>query len=329
MLINHKNITVGDYLNKWIITQESKLKSLTFSSYKMIVNVHLMPFFGEIKLKDLKPIHIEEYQTIKLKNGRFDEKGGLSARTVSYHVTIFSKALQHAVDVDQLIPRNVAKLVKKPSYETPDFDPAFIEGVIKLLKEATWHSDYDAIYTAIGTGLRRGELLGLRWSYIDFKNCTARITRTVLRKPGGGWQFGTPKTKRSKRPVFLPPGVIDILKRRQTEQERLKKILGKDYVNYDLVFCIEDGNPVDPSNFSKRFTRLVEKLEINITLKSLRHAYATLMMKYKTNPKVVQELLGHSTISVTMNTYSHMMPLLQEEAVLTFEENLTKEINAK
>ena len=101
----------------------------------MIVNVHLIPFFGEIKLKDLRPIHIEEYQTTKLKNGRIDGKGGLSARTVSYHIIVLSKALQHSVDVDQLIPRNVAKLVKKPSYETPDFNPTFIEGVIKLLKD--------------------------------------------------------------------------------------------------------------------------------------------------------------------------------------------------
>lgn len=327
--VNSSNITVGEYLQHWIETQKPQLKPLTYDSYLLNVEKHLIPYFGNIKLKDLKPIQIETYISQKLQNGRTDGSGGLAARTVEYHLVIFQKALQHAVDVDEIIYRNVAKVVKAPSYEEPEFSPTFIDDVIKLLREATHHKDYDIIYTAIGTGLRRGELLGLGWHGIDFENCTARITRSVLRKKNGGWQFGTVKTKRSKRSVYLPPGVMEILAKRKKEQVKFKQIMKKNYIDYNLVFCNEDGTPLDPGNFSNRFTRLAEKLEINLTVKSLRHAYATLMMKYKTNSKVVQELMGHSTINVTMNTYSHMLPVLQEEAVLNYEENLTKEINSK
>lgn len=316
--IEPSEITLKDYLIRWIDDYGySNLAPSTLDSYKMIITRHLIPALGAIPLTKLQPMHLQNYYSHALRNGRKDEKGGLSNRTVEYHRRVLREALQHAVKW-QILQRNIADAVEPPKRKRTEMmvlDPA---GVKKLLTAAKDHKDYNIIFTALYTGMRRGELLALRWQDIDLQARTAKVQQSVQRLPKHGFIFGEPKAG-GRRQIALTTEIEDAFRKIKKQQAKNRLLLGQLYQDYDLIFCKDDGSPFDPSVISHRFGSLVKKVGFpGLRFHDLRHTHATLLLSQGVHPKIVQERLGHRSITLTLDTYSHVLPGLQEEAMKKF-----------
>lgn len=171
--------------------------------------------------------------------------------------------------------------------------------------------------------IRRGELLGLRWQDINFEKMTLSVYQSLIRTRQKGLILSEPKTEKSKRTIPLTEEVIEALRQHKIKHSKNKLIAGSAYSNSGLVFCNELGGPIDPRNFTLQFERLLKSAELpRIRFHDMRHSHATMLLQKNVQPKIVQERLGHSTISLTMDTYSHIMPGMQEEATEKVSEAL-------
>jgi len=316
-------MTVGQFLNQWLEDYVAiNTAPKTAEGYRVIVNRHLIPNLGAILLTQLQPSHLQGYYTRALSHGRVDGKGGLSARTVLHIHRVISEALTHAAEW-QMVARNIAMAVKPPRPRQPQITTLAQEEVGVFLSEAAASPYYDLFYTALYTGMRRGELLGLRWKDIDLDLAQLSVSQTIQRIPGKGFVIQEPKTGRSRRSIALSPSVCILLRQRREHQQSESILLGKAWHDDALVFGNLDGQPLDPSTLTHAFRRIVKKAAIpHIRFHDLRHTHATLMLKQGIHPKIVSERLGHSNIGITLDTYSHVMPGLQEAAARRFEEDL-------
>ncbi|MBM7556831.1 tyrosine-type recombinase/integrase [Halanaerobacter jeridensis] len=320
--------TVGSYLKEWLRNYKHNLAPSTYESYDIIINSHLIPALGQKKLSELGPQDIERYQAQKLSSGRKDGKqGGLSTRTVQYHHRVLSKALKKAEKYN-LIRENPAKLVQAPTPNTPEINPLSKDEVNKLLDQAEGFA-HDLIYLGVKTGMRRGELLALRWSDIDFENKKITVRQSMTKVTGEELSFNKPKTKSSQRPIQIDDEIITMLKKRKAKQEEYKEKFGNKYDNqHKLVFRKNNGKPFLPQYATKMFNQVAEAAELGeFRLHDLRHTHATLMLKSEVHPKIVQERLGHSSITQTLDTYSHVIPSMQKEAVDKFNANFDFGLN--
>ncbi|HHV63170.1 MAG TPA: site-specific integrase [Firmicutes bacterium] len=189
------------------------------------------------------------------------------------------------------------------------------EGVQKLLKSITGHEDEALIAMALYTGMRLGEILGLRWQDVDLEARKIHVQQTLQRLPNQGFIFRAPKTEKGRRQIALSQSAIDILHKVKKQQAEARLRLGSRYQDDGLVFCHEDGRPLDPTVVTHRFRRLADSLGLEgFRFHDLRHTHATLLLAQGTHPKIVQERLGHESISITLDTYSHVLPGLQEAA---------------
>ena len=182
---------------------------------------------------------------------------------------------------------------------------------------------YPCIFTAVYTGLRRSELLGLRWYDIDLDLATLSVVQTLHQLKNGTYVFGKPKTKGSRRMIALSPSLAILLREHKAKQQFDRMLLGKPLSLTDLVFSHPDGSPLRPNTVSRAFERLARPLGFQgIRFHDLRHAHATLMLRQGVHPKIVSERLGHSSVAITLDIYSHVLPGLQESAARRFEESL-------
>jgi len=195
--------------------------------------------------------------------------------------------------------------------------------VINFLKAAQETPHYVVFYTALFTGLRRSELVGLRWGDVDVDLARLSVVRTLHRLKSGELVFAEPKSRRSRRVVDLPPSLAVLLRHHREKQEENRWLLGSTLSEADLVFSHPDGTPVDPHSISQAFRRLAKSLNLPTTrFHDLRHTHATLLLQQGVYPKVVSERLGRSSVAVTLDTYSHKVPSLQESAARRFDEAL-------
>lgn len=325
VFINTKNVTVRDYLRFWIEVYSPNLKPLTVESYTIILERHLIPFFGDLTLKKLSvnPMYIASYHSEKLKNGRVDGRGGLSKRTVEYHHRVLREALQYAISPAKLISKNPCDEVKPPKPEKPNFpvlDPIETKQFIQFIQD---HPDCYAIFFDLYSGLRRGELLGLTWDRVNFSAKTALIDATLLKVTKDGEPlWGTSTKNGRKRVIGLSDKVIDVLKAIKKEQAKNRLFYGENYVHYNLVFCQPDGQPINPSAFSKRVKRLTNKFGKNLRLHDLRHTHISLLIEAGVHAKIIQSLSGHTKISTTMDIYGHLFEKHESKAIEKFDELL-------
>lgn len=317
-------LTVQEWLEKWLESYaKPSLAPTTFETYENNVRVHIVPALGRVFLPKLTPVHVQDLlASLKTK--------GLAAWTVHGVYKVLHKALNDAVKAG-LVPRNVADMVNKPKQDKkprPTLDPEEARRFLEAAREDRLHALY---VLAILHGLRRGELLGLRWADVDLEAGRLSITQAmkiVNNRPA----FGEPKTARSRRLVELTPLAVEALRRHRHEQRKERLAFGPDYQDHGLVFCQVNGKPLDPHNMLKRsFKRLLKKAGItkDLHLHDLRHSCATLLLKQGVHPKVVQERLGHSNITMTLDLYSHVLPGLQREAGEKLEALLFGEVARK
>jgi len=239
---------------------------------------------------------------------------------------IVHKALRQAV-LWGIQGWNPSDAVIKPKKKKTEIEVLNDVQVRNLLLVAKGSSIEVLIHTAITTGLRFGELLGLKWSDLDWNNRTLQIQRQVYFLPQKGNVFAELKTKASQRTIVLGKTTLELLKTHWKEQQTLKEEMKETWHDFDLIFPSQTGNPNDKGNLSRRFKKLLETAGLpSIRFHDLRHTAATLMLLQGINPKIVQERLGHSDISMTLNTYSHVLPSMQQDAADKIDEliNMTE-----
>ncbi len=315
-------LTVTAYLEQWLQDYcKPNLAPRTTESYEYIVRSHLTPYLGNILLAQLKPEHLQHLYSEKLSAGRSDGKGGLSNRTVRYcHVTMH-KALSSAVRLG-MIPRNVADAVEVPKLRHHEMHTMCESDIHIFLEYSKSTPYYPLFFTLLFTGLRRSEVLALRWSDIDLLLCQLSVTRTIHQLHNGEITYGEPKTGKSKRLVNLSPSTVIVLREHRQAQVELRESLGLSPIaDDDLIFCRHDGKPYLPDSVTHTWHKLALQCGLKgIRLHDARHTHASIMLKQGVHPKVVQERLGHSSIQITLDTYSHVAPGLQESAANRFDD---------
>ena len=311
------NLKVGEYLERWLADSvRDTVRPTTFERYEQMVRLHIRPVLGQTKLKNLTPAHVRGLYRDKL-------DAGLSPRTVQYiHVTLH-KALKQAVH-DGLIPRNAAEAVKPPQVRREEMRLLEPEQV-KTLLEAARGDRLEALYAlAVTTGLRQGELLGLKWEDVDLEDRTLRVRRTLATAKDGP-QLTAPKTKSSRRTVMLTQSATEALRSHLERQLREIDGAGSLWRENGLIFASETGDPLDRRNVTThRFKPLLKRAgPPQIRFHDLRHTCATLLLSRNVNPKIVSEMLGHASIAITLDTYSHVLPNMRDQAAKAMEEALS------
>jgi integrase len=309
-IYNDKNLNVGDYLDRWLSDAvRGTVRESTYSRDKYLVTNHVKPSIGRLKLKNVNALHLQ-----RLYRDRLDQ--GLSGSTVQKIHHVLHKALRQAVSWD-LIPRNPADAVKAPTPSSKEMQPLDAEQARALL-EAARGDRLEALYVlAVHTGMRRGELLGLKWGDVDLNSATVRVRRSLTRTDNGRrLALGDTKNKKSRRTVQLTPRAVEALKRHWARQAEEKLKVGDLYGDQNLVFAGQGGGFINPSNLRQRsFRPLLERAGLpQITFHDLRHTCASLLFQRNVHPKFVQELLGHASVAITLDTYSHMLPGMGSEA---------------
>lgn len=307
--------TVADYLQRWLSDYaKPNLSPRGYERYESIIRVHLIPNLGSIPLVQLRTEHLQKHYNSMI-------KVGLSARTIRYHHVILHKALQTAIKWG-LVSRNAANGVDLPKARRSEMQTWDESELNQFLEAAKGTQYYALFYTALYTGMRRSELLALRWQDIDFVYGQIYINRSMHQLKDKSYIFTAPKSEKSRRTIALPPSAFLVMESYHKAKETECLMIGTVLNDSDLVFSTL-GKPLRPNTVSRAWAMLAAKAGIKvIRLHDARHTHASLMLKQGIHPKVVQERLGHSTISITLDTYSHVAPGLQEAAAKRFDDAL-------
>ena len=303
-------------LQTWLPRKQISLRPSTWDSYRRNIERHIIPAIGRIPLRRLRGDHVDSLYADLLGTGRLDGKGGLDTKTVLEIHVILRKALSDARR-QGLIVRNVVEDAEPPKRRRPRTDiRAWNSQQLQAFLE-TAKSDrlFAAFWLAANTGMRRSEVLGLRWQDLDLTAGHMSISRTLV-SVAYELHDSRGKTRNSKRWVDLDPATVRVL---SDWRDRLEVELGRRLSEDDYVFCAPSGGPTHPDRFSQIFNRLVARAGVpRRRLHDLRHTHATLLLKAGVPVKVVSERLGHATPGFTMATYQHVLPGMQAEAARTF-----------
>ena len=311
------NITVAEWFTTWLnVYMKPSLRPTTWESYRYQVEGHIVPALGRLKLPQLQTAHIQRLYNDKLKGGRLDGKpGGLSPKSVKYIHTVIHSALEQAKK-EGMITINPADAVKLPQQEQKEIKYLDAAEAAIFLATAKDSKHFAAFFLALNTGMRRGEILGLRWQDVDFNACQLTVNQGLVRVTGKGLVFQEPKTKLSNRVINLAPVVVQVLKEHKKEQAEFRRMAGGAYdeKGLDLVFANELGEPICPRAFTRVFERLVKKAGLDVTFHGLRHTFATIALEQGVDIKTIQETLGHHSAAFTMDVYSSVTAKMKKEA---------------
>ena len=312
--VESSKVTVAEFLARWYRDYVvPKTGPRTQMTYESIIRVHLVPHLGTIKLKKVQPSDIQSLGAALLNKGK-------AARTVLHVQAVLSEALKYAIRWG-LLWRNPSDAVDPVRALRKEVQVPDAEAVLGALETARATHHGASIHFVAYTACRRGEGLGLRWQDCDLDRGIVSIVQTVQWVSGQGTIIQPPKNATSRRAISLDPGTVAVLRAHRADQAEHKLSLGGVYQDLGLVFPGPLGKPLDPAALTHAWERIAKKAGIpGVRVHDLRHFHATLLLQMGIHPKVVQERLGHSTISVTLDTYSHVVPGLQEKAALAFAE---------
>jgi integrase len=308
--------TVEQYLSAWLNDIEVSLRPRSYVRYVAAVRLHILPTLGGLKLAKLSQLQIERLYAAK-------RKEGLAPATVARIHAVLHKALADAERLE-LVQRNVASLVRAPRAERKDM-MTFSPEQARLFLSAIRGDSLEAFYVlCITTGMRRGEALALHWKDVDLERGTISIRYTLQDLKADVFTFAPPKTEKSRRFLKLTQLAVAALQRHRERQQEQRLAMGDAWQEHDLVFTTANGGPLRGNHILQRqFAPLCERLGLpRIRLHDLRHTVASLLFKNRIPAKVVQEMLGHSTISMTLDIYSHVLPEMQAEAAESLDELL-------
>lgn len=316
-LVETNHITVSDFLDLWMDNYvKYNCEETTAYGYRNINN-HIKNFLGKIELQKLQPSHIQQYYKHLM-----DEKG-LSPNTVHKHHANLRKALDYGLK-QQYVSRNAADAVSLPKKIRFEGRSYTREQLRKLLDKVKGTVLELPIYLCAYLGLRREEIVGLRWKWVDLNNRVLHI-QEVRTSAGGTVVVKAPKTDKSKRSLYIEDEVYDVLKRTQERQEELKALLGADYDERGYVFAHEDGKPFRVNSVTERFKAFLEKNNLpKIRLHDLRHTFASILYDEGVDLKAISEALGHSQLSTTSHIYLHRFDQIHKSTVSAISQALKK-----
>ncbi|MEW5934348.1 MAG: tyrosine-type recombinase/integrase [Bacillota bacterium] len=300
--------TVQEYLERWLSDYATpSVRPLTLCQYQRIVRKHIVPALGRIPIARLSPSHVQKLYADKLREG-------LSPRTVRYIHAVLHAALEDAVK-EGLCGRNAAHLARPPEKEAKE-RPVLSEEESRILLDRLADPRLRIpAALALGAGLRRGEALGLRWCDVDLDGHRLYVSQTMQHIPGEGVAARPPKTAAGRRCVAIPGFLVETLREWRRRQLEARLAAGPAWQDHGLVCTRADGCPLDPEWLTRAFRNAIRKLGLPpVHFHDLRHTHATFLLKLGAHPRVVQERLGHSEVGVTLGTYSHVLPDMQEEA---------------
>ena len=308
-LAEPSKLRTGEYLlHRWLPNRRASVRPSTYDSYRRSLDLHVVPAIGQIKLQNLRPDHLDKFYADLL-------EGGLAAKTVRNMHTMLHKALKDAMRKN-LVVRNVADAADPPRVTHGDSELQTWTGaqLRTFLAAIADHRLFAAYLLGATTGMRRGEVLGLRWTNVDLRRRRIKVIETVL-NVGYEITAGTPKTARGRRTVAIDAATADALRDHRARQALEKRVAGPAYTDLGLVFARPDGSYVHPDLYSQTFRRAVRRVGLPyIRLHDLRHTHATLGLEAGIPVKVISTRLGHATTAFTQDIYMHSVPSLEEGA---------------
>jgi integrase len=303
--------TVSQYLTSWLQTIEPTVEYSTWKRHGEFVKLHIVPKLGYVRLRELTAQQIQQLYADRLILG-------LSSTTVNHLHGSLHKALSDAARLG-LVARNVADLVNVPRMAESEIHP-LSPLQVRILFETVQGDRLEALYVvAIATGMRQSELLGLRWADVDLEAQPTGLirVRSQLTRLHESWTWKDPKTKRSRRQIALPVPVVEVLRKHRARQAEERLRLGAVWQDHDLVFCNRVGDPLYGTYVLRQLVKHLGTAELpRVRFHDLRHTAATLLLSARVNPKVVSELLGHATVAITLDIYSHVLPDMQHDAAV-------------
>jgi integrase len=310
--VEPSRMTVAVFLERWLEHMKGQLSPRSRERYADLCRKNIAPLLGVLALTKLRPAHISAAYAKALASGRRDGSGGLSPRTVTYMHRVLREALQQAVRWN-LLARNPADAVKPPKVERRQMRVLDADGTAALLEAARGTNLFVPVLLAALCGVRRGEIAALRWRTVDLERGTLAVvasaeqtSTTVREKP--------PKNGKG-RAVALPLLVVDELRSHRVRQAEGLLALGVRLTDDHHVVTREDGLPLQPRSLTHAFETFLRKHGLQrLRLHDLRHTHATQMLKNGVHPKIAQERLGHSSVAITLDLYSHVLPGMQDEA---------------
>jgi integrase len=306
-------LTVGEYLSDWLGHMRGRVRPKTHDGYSGLIRLYADPAIGRASLRELGPLDLQRLYGELQRRER-----ALSAGTVLNLHLVLTQALGQA-ERWGLIARNPAKGAQPPRPRRGQ--PAVVDRSLadRLLQSSEGTRFELPLALALATGMRRGEILALRWSDLDSKLTVARVCRT-LQTAAGELRFEEPKTRRSRRAVALPEMVRPYLCRQRARQQSRRES-APCWESLDLVLDRGDGAPLNPDTLSSGWYSFCRRSGLPpVRFHDLRHAHATLMLLQGVHPKIVSERLGHASVGITLDTYSHVLPSMQSEAVQAFDQ---------
>jgi len=302
-----KTETFQSFAERWLKGKVA-IEEATRQSYQGILNNHLIPYFGQGRIGHLKRKNIQEFVNSKAKRE-------LSPKTIENILRVLHEIIEDA-QVEKLIVQNPYLKIEKPKSEKPEVDYLRTSEIPIFLK-ACEGNHYALFYTAVFSGMRRGEFLARKWGDVDWINRKIYVRDSLYKR-----RFKSPKSKYSKRAIDMGPRLIQVLKEHRVAQDRNRLKAGKDWLDNDLIFCRNDGKPLDPDNLYHRdFKRILKKAKLrSIRIHDLRHTFAAILISASHNFKYIQNQMGHSSIKVTMDLYGHLMPEVFEGAAQKTED---------
>jgi integrase len=306
--------TLAEYLTEWLADVEGSLRPSTVRLYRTAVQSWIVPRIGGVRLQDLSPQHLQRLYRELSESGRVDGTGGLSPRSVRLAHQVLHSSLERAEDW-RLIARSPASArlqlprMSRPAMQTwtPEQARRFLAATADDRLAVLWQ-------VLLATGLRRGEVLGLRWDDIDLDARRLRVTQTLVVGDGGEPTLSEPKTAAGRRTVAFHAGLVPALRAHRSRQNEERLLVGSAWSSPDLVFTTAVGTPIHPRNLVREFKTASRSAGLpEIRLHDLRHTAATLALTAGAHPKQVQEMLGHARVAITLDVYSHVTEQMHDE----------------
>jgi integrase len=307
VLVTSPQQSTAEFLGRWLEDSvRGSVRPATYDMYRHVTVKHLIPTLGRVPLDKLSPHHVQAM--LKQKVGE-----GLSLRTVHHCRALLRIALNQALRWG-LVGRNVAALVDSPRVERFSIKVLSPDEARALLAAAEGERLAALYSVGLALGLRQGEILGLRWEDVDLDGARVRVAHQ-LQRVGGKLRVTEPKTSRSRRVIAMPVTVVESLRRHRAVQVEDRLLAGSRWVETGFVFTTGIGTPIEAGNLRRSFWRVLDRAGLpRMRFHDLRHSCASLLLAEGVPARVVMETLGHSTITITQDTYSHVMPELQQQA---------------
>src|SRR6516165_12704000 len=310
--VDPTRMTVAAFLERWIEHMQGQVSPRSHERYAELCRKNLASLLGSLTLTKLQPAHISAVYAKALTSGRLDGNGGLSPRTVNHMHRVLRGALQQALRW-QLLARNPSDAVKPPKVERRQMRVLDADGTIDLIEAARGTAMFVPIVLGVRCGMRRGEVVALRWRNVDLDRGQISVVASA-EQTDQGVREKEPKNGKG-RTIVLSGTEIEELRSHRVRQAQDLLALGVRLTDDHHVVAREDAQPLQPRSLTHAFVKFVRRHAFQIRLHDLRHSHATHMLASGVHPKIAQERLGHSSVGITLDLYSHVLPGMQAEAV--------------